>query len=51
MEISKEGPGSHNLVASSNLAERELGWRITKSDLETIVEDAYKWFYKNFSKK
>jgi UDP-glucose 4-epimerase len=31
------------LVASSDLAERELGWRAKRNAIETIVEDAWRW--------
>ncbi|HEY5442337.1 MAG TPA: UDP-glucose 4-epimerase GalE [Candidatus Saccharimonadales bacterium] len=34
------------LVASSRLAEQELGWKPEKPDLETMVEDAWR-FYQN----
>ena len=31
------------LVASSAMAERELGWRPTRASLETIIQDAWRW--------
>ena len=31
------------LVASSEKAERELGWRPTRASLETIIQDAWRW--------
>jgi UDP-glucose 4-epimerase len=31
------------LVASSERAEQELGWRPTAGDLRTIIEDAWRW--------
>ncbi len=35
------------LVASSEKAQRELGWRPRYPDLATMIEHAYRWFLKN----
>lgn len=38
------------LVASNSLAIDELGWKMQNSELENIVEDAYKWYKNCFAK-
>ena len=38
------------LLASKDKAEKILGWRLLHSDLETIIETAWKW-HKKQSKK
>ena len=36
------------LVADPALARRELGWRVRRSDLDTVVADAWRWHLKRF---
>jgi UDP-glucose 4-epimerase len=35
------------LVASHQLAERELGWKPERGELETMIEDAWRWMRSN----
>jgi len=37
------GTGGAVLVASSEKAKRELGWKPRFADLETIIETAWRW--------
>jgi len=39
----RRGGDPARLVASSELASRELGWRAQNSDLQTIISDAWTW--------
>lgn len=36
------------LVASNSLAQRELGWQPTMSDIDTIIDSAYQWYHQNY---
>ena len=48
MEISPRRKGDPAvLVASSNLAKEELGWKPDYPDLESIIESAWKWMKKH----
>jgi len=43
-EITERRPGDPaTLVASSEKAKRVLNWKPTRSDLETILKDAWLW--------
>ena len=44
VEITERRPGDPaRLVASSELAQTQLGWQPRRAELEQIVEDAYRW--------
>jgi UDP-glucose 4-epimerase len=39
------------VIADVSLAEKEMGWKAEKSDIDTICQDTVKWFDTDIYKK